>query len=137
MKTQINLAAIRTILIIAGISGLLISQSQAKSPAANGPASSTFTIVSCAPVTPAVADFDDPVPEKTLFHLNLLVDKTKEGSFNDESDVQLESPEFLKSIAPVTPAEADFEDSDPVQEVTTAVNFCGPDVPSEAAFDEN
>ena len=123
--------------MIALISGFQISLLQAKSSSENNPVLKSFDIRSYAPVTPAQADFDDPVPEKAPVMVCIAPETPKEATFNNDDNSPVESPEFLKSLAPVTPKEADFSDSNPLDEVGQILILSQPNVPTEASFEEN
>ncbi|MCX6245409.1 MAG: hypothetical protein NTU98_12010 [Bacteroidetes bacterium] len=136
MKT-IKTKAIKTLFIIALISGLQITLVYAKSSAENSPASKNSFLTSLAPVTPTRADFDDPVPEKAPAMVCIAPETPKEATFTSEDSSPSESPEFLKALAPSTPPEADFNDSDPSYNTDQVLVLSHPDVPVEASFDDN
>ena len=136
MKT-IKTTAIKSIFIIALVSGFQINLLHAKSPVKAGYDSKRFELLSLAPVTPTQADFDDPVPEKVQVFLCVAPETPKEATFTIEDVSPLESPEFLKAVAPSTPPEADFNDSDPSYDTDQVLVLSHPDVPSEASFEDN
>ena len=140
MKTTINIAVTRAILIFLLVSGLQLQYLMAKSPVTDGPSKATFEFYIFAPNTPRIAAFEDLVPEKSTTPLTLAPIVPKEATFDDEySSVEVNS-ELLKKVAPVTPAEADFKDPLPdprkdVQDVKDVrdVKFI---VPFQAGFED-
>jgi hypothetical protein len=110
MKTTINIAAKKAILIV---SLFLISNIQlvmAKSPS-TGTSRNSFDIAALAPETPKEATFDDVIPEKPPVMVSIAPVTPKEATFEDEESTPEISTEFLKEVAPETPKEADFEDA--------------------------
>ena len=132
MKTTINIAAKRVLLIFTLFTGLQIQLMMASSPVLAGPAKNTFTITSLAPVTPKEATFNDNIPEERT-NINLAPVTPKEATFEDADYSSTEiTSEFLREIAPVAPAFADFDDSFPeaIQD-TSVATFT---IPMEADF---
>jgi hypothetical protein len=140
MKTTINIAAKRALLIFALFSGLQVQLLMAHSVSA-GPAKTTLDITTLAPVTPKEATFNDEatlndndnLPEARTY-VNLAPVTPKEATFDDDDDYAGTgiTNEFLREVAPVTPAFADFDDSVPdAAEDTVAVTFT---IPMDADF---
>jgi hypothetical protein len=113
MKTTINIAATKVLLIFFIFLGIQPQFAMAKSPVNDGPSKTTFELIILAPNIPKTATFEDLVPEKSTTPLSLAPIVPKEATFDDEySSVEI-SNELLKETAPVTPAEADFNDALP------------------------
>jgi hypothetical protein len=113
MKTTINIAATRAILIFLLLSGLQLQYVLAKSPVNSGPSKASFELFVLAPNTPKAATFEELVPEKSATPLSLAPIIPKEATFDDEYKSVEISNELLKEVAPVTPTEADFNDAAP------------------------
>jgi hypothetical protein len=134
MKTKINIAAKRAILIFALFLGFQIQLVMAKSPENSTPAKNTSGLSILAPVTPKEATFDDVLPEKAPIMVSLTPITPKEATFDDSYSSTEISSEFLKKIAPVTPSEADFDDVSP--ETYKVINVVKFSVPVEANFSD-
>ncbi len=111
MKTTINIAAKRAILIFTLFLGSQIQLLMAKSPENSGPAKNIFDLSVLAPVTPKEATFDDVLPEKAPSMVSIAPVAPKEATFDDDDSSLEISTELLREVAPVTPAEADFDDA--------------------------
>jgi hypothetical protein len=109
MKTKINIAATKAILIFFLVSGLQLQYLMAKSPVNSGPSKATFELI-VLPNAPKAATFEDLVPERSTSPLSLAPIIPKEATFDDDDSSIEVSSELLKEVAPVTPAEADFND---------------------------
>jgi hypothetical protein len=134
MKTTINIAAKRAILIFSLFLGYQIPVVIAKSPVNNSPAKTTLDLSALAPATPTEATFDDVLPEKAPSMVSLAPVTPKEATFDDEDSSPEISTELLREVAPVTPEEADFNDASPDTEPNiTTVKF---QAPPEADFSE-
>ena len=86
------------------------------------------SIVSLAPVTPAIADFEESAASSEL--LQLAPRTPSEASFEDSNN---EDNILTVDLAPVTPAEAEFNDAP--EQVTNGISLA-PVTPSFADFDE-
>ena len=113
MKTTINIAAKRAILILSIFLGFQIQLVLAKSPLTSSPAKNTSDLSILAPVTPKEATFDDVLPEKAPVMVSVAPVMPKEATFNDDDISTDINSELLKKVAPVTPSEADFNDASP------------------------
>jgi hypothetical protein len=136
MKTKMNIAVKRTILILTIISGFQISMLQAKTPEKDSPALKSSYITFYAPFTPKEADFNDIIPVKAWVMVNTAPETPKEATFIDDDNTLVESPEFLSTLAPVTPLEANFNDSDPTDEASLVLTVARPNTPTQASFDD-
>jgi|WetSurMetagenome_2_1015567.scaffolds.fasta_scaffold790682_1 hypothetical protein len=137
MKTIVHTTAIRVLVTAVLVFGIHIQLLQAKSPEKSIPMIMISNITYYAPVTPKLADFDEPVPARPAAIQNPAPETPKEASFTDEDASPAETPSFLKEVAPVTPNEADFNDSDPTDQSIQGEVVARPEVPAEASFDEN
>ena len=113
MKTTINIAAKRAILIFTLIFSFQIQHVMAKSPENSSPAKNTLGLFALVPVTPKEATFNDVLPEKAPSMVSLAPVMPKEATFNDDDISTDINSELLKKVAPVTPSEADFNDASP------------------------
>lgn len=126
MKTTINIAAKRAILIFTLFLGFQIQLVMAESPANSSPAKNTFNLSALAPVTPKEATFNDVLPEKAPAMVSLAPTAPKEATFDDDSSIEI-STELLREVAPVTPKEADFNDASPEADKNiNTIKFCAP-----------
>lgn len=129
MKTTINIAAKRAILILTLFSGIQISTLMAKSPGYSGPAKNNLDLPSLAPATPKEATFQDNIPEEKSY-VNLAPFTPKEATFEDDNNNNTGTgitSDFLREVAPITPDFADFEDAAPdLVNDTVAVHFRTP-----------
>lgn len=127
MKTTINIAAKRAILIFTLFLGFQIQLIMAKSPANSDPVKNTLDLSALAPVTPKEATFDDVLPEKAPSMVSLAPIAPKEATFdNDDCSLDI-STELLREVAPITPAEADFNDASlDADKDINAVKFTAP-----------
>jgi len=132
MKTIIFITAKRAILIFTLFSGFQIQLLMAESPEKNRPVKNTLDLSALASGTPKEAAFNDAIPAKAPSMVSLIFVVPNEATFDDENSSPEISTELLREVAPVTPAEADFEDSsiDNVQDTTTVKFY----VPLEANF---
>lgn len=134
MKTTINIAVKRTILIFSLFLGFQIQLIMAKSPENSSPAKNTPGLSNLAPVTPKEATFNDVLPEKVPAMVSLALIMPKEATFDDNDSSNEISSELLKKIAPVIPSEADFNDvPTETDKVINIVKFC---FPIEANFSD-
>ncbi|MGA2823600.1 MAG: hypothetical protein ABSE72_08755 [Bacteroidales bacterium] len=130
MKTTINIAAKRAILIFTLLLGFQIQLVMAKSPENSSPVKNTPGLFTLAPVTPKEATFNDVLPEKAQAMVSLAPIMPKEATFNDYDSSNEISSELLKKLAPVTPSEADFNDISPETDID--INIVKFRVPMEA-----
>jgi hypothetical protein len=134
MKTTMNIAATRAILIFTLFLGLQIQLVMAGSPTNSSPVKNTLDLSVLSPVTPKEATFDDVLPEKPPSMVSLAPVTPKEATFDIDDNSPEISTEFLKKVAPVTPAEADFNDPSPDEGINTCtIKF---NVPLEASFND-
>ena len=133
MKTTLNIAAKRAIVIFTLFSGLQVQLLMAHSVSA-GPAKNNLDYTTLAPVTPKEATFSDNIPEARTY-INLAPVTPKEATFNDDDYSENEiTNEFLRLVAPVTPDVADFEDADENSVKDTAEVIFS--IPREADFSD-
>lgn len=62
------------------------------------------------PITPAIADFNDNVPESPVNYGDLAPLTPMEASFDEDIIPETDRNELLMTLSPSTPIEADFEE---------------------------
>jgi hypothetical protein len=104
MKTKVNAAILKFLVVLFGVVGLQMSTVNAGNPKETMAPKSVFVVTSLAPAVPAVADFDDmPLVHPDLYS-TLQPVAPKEATF-DDSGIE------ITDLAPVVPEEAGYNDT--------------------------